>query len=103
MQCSVPGGQTAGVLSVHAVVVTVLFNAGPGRQLPLTAGAGHMLRKGTMDKREDDRHVGTLSISVHEDKENAAQPSSLESQNTRKWQNCLGTGSHQTTAEGMGG
>lgn len=73
MQCSVPGGQTSGVFSVHAVVVTILFNAVPGRQLPLTAGAGPHAQKGTKDERGKDRHVGTLSISVHEDKENAAQ------------------------------
>lgn len=75
MQCSVPRGQKSGVFCVHAVVITILLYTFPGRQLPLTAGGrGHMLRKGTKVKRgEDNRHVGTLSISVHEDKENAAQ------------------------------
>lgn len=46
MQCPVPGGQTSGVFSVHAVVVTILFNAVPGRQLPLTAGVGPHAQKG---------------------------------------------------------
>lgn len=33
-----------------------------------------MLRKGTRDKRGwNDRHVGTLSISVHEDKEGTTE------------------------------
>lgn len=68
MQCPVPGGQTSGVFSVHAVVVTILFNAVPHSQ-----GGAACSEREQWTKGEDDRHVGTLSISVHEDKENAAQ------------------------------
>lgn len=40
-----------------------------------------MLRKGTRDKRGlNKRHMGTLSISVHEDKEGTTKPSSLDVQ-----------------------
>lgn len=73
MQCSVPRGQKSGVFCVHAVVITILLYTFPGRQLPLTAGGGATCSEREQKSREDNRHVGTLSISVHEDKENAAQ------------------------------
>lgn len=42
----------------------------------------HMLRKGARDKRGlNNRHMGTLSISVHEDEEEGTtKPSSLDVQ-----------------------
>ncbi|EGW10028.1 hypothetical protein I79_019396 [Cricetulus griseus] len=52
----------------------ILLYTFPGRQLPLTAGGGATCsEKEQRTTGEDNRHVGTLSISVHEDKENAAQ------------------------------
>lgn len=44
-------------------------NLGKGQRSYRT-GRDHMLRKGTRDKKGlNNRHMGTLSISVHEDKE----------------------------------
>lgn len=49
--------------------------------LPLAAGGGATCSEREQRTRgEDNRHMGTLSISVHEDKENAAQTTSLEAQ-----------------------
>lgn len=69
---------------------------------PSQPGEGPHAQKREQRRRgEDNRHMGTLSISVHEDKENAAQTLLPGGSNTGKWQNRQGTGSHLTTAEGM--
>lgn len=74
MQCSVPGGQTSGVFSVHAVVVTILFKCCPRKAAaPHSRGGAACSEREQWTRGEDEGHVGTLSISVHEEKENAAQ------------------------------
>lgn len=102
MQCSVPSGQKSAVFSTHAVVVLILHYTFLGRRLPLTAGGGATCSEREQRTRgEDNRHVGTLSVSVHGDKKNAAQTLLPGGSNTGTQQSCQGTGSHLTTAEGM--
>lgn len=102
MQCSVPRGQKSGVFSIHAVVVLILHYTFPGRQPPLTAGGGATcLEREQKTRGEDNRQVGTLSFSVHGDKENAAQTLLPGGSNTGTQQSSQRTGSHLTTAEGM--
>lgn len=60
-----------------------------------------MLRKGTKDQRGMNRHMGTLSISVHEDKERMTQTLLPGGSNTGGEQNHQGTLSHLITIEGM--
>lgn len=74
----------------------------PGRQPPLTAGGRATCSEREQKTRgEDNRHVGTLSVSVHGDKENAAPTLLPGGSNTGTRLSRQGTGSHLTTAEGM--
>lgn len=74
------GTENCFVFSAHAVKILILLYTLVGRQLfhslgtrqrRYRPGKDHMLRKGTRDKRGLNRHMGTLSISVHKDKEGA--------------------------------
>lgn len=74
MQFSVPKEQKTWVFRAHAVKILVLLYTLIGRQPSHSLGRDHMLRKGTRDKRGlNNRHMGTLSISVHEDKESTTK------------------------------
>lgn len=83
MQFSVLREQKTWVFSAHAVMMLILLYTLVGRQLSHSWGRGqrsyrtgrdHMLRKGTRHKRGlNNRHVGTLSISVHEDKKDTTK------------------------------
>lgn len=76
-----PNGQKSGVFSTHAVVVLILLYAFPGRQPPLTAGGGATCSEREQKTRgEDNRHVGTLSVSVHGVRRMQPKPFSLEAQ-----------------------
>lgn len=102
MQCSVPSGQKSGVLSTHAVVVLTPLYTFLGRQPPLTAGGGATCSEREQKTRgKDNRHVGTLSDSVHGDKKNAARTLLPGGSTTGTQQSGQGTGSHLTTAEGV--
>lgn len=101
MQFSVPREQKTGLFSAHAVMILILLYTLVGRQLSPSLGRrqgryrtrrDNMLRKGTRDKRGlNNRHMGTLSISVHEDKEGMTKTLLPRHPNTRGGQNHQGT------------
>lgn len=74
----------------------------PRRQLPLTdRGRATCSEREQKTRGEGNRHMGTLSVSVHGDKENAALTLLPGGSNTGTRLSRQGTGSHLTTAEGM--